>query len=184
MSYAIAIFPNEAVSGWVAVNRRGLARNFPVHVTIKTRFDIAVDASVEQLEEAVRGVFPCEPFRVVLDGPYYIENRIRWIECRPGNDGFDRIVGLHRACLSALWESDCAPITGRAGVYEGNNYRPHMTLDWENDRIHVPSPSVVEERLKVSATFVEWGILQYSNDALRRDVRVIKTRKFSVQERE
>jgi len=98
MSYAIAIFPDEAVSDWVAVNRRGLATNFPVHVTIKTRFDVAVDVSVEQLEEVVSGVFPCEPFRAVLDGPFYIENRIRWIECRPGNEGFDRIIGLHRAC--------------------------------------------------------------------------------------
>ncbi|MGH9890614.1 MAG: 2'-5' RNA ligase family protein [bacterium] len=180
MSYAITILPDEAVSDWVAVNRRGLARHFPVHVTIKTRFDLAADASVKQLEEVVRGVAPCEPFRAVLDGPYYIEDRIRWIECRPGNEGFDRIIGLHRACSSALWESDCAPVTDRVGVFEGHNYRPHITLDWENERIHVPLPSVVEERLKVSATFVAWAILQYSNDPLRRGVRVMKTREFSV----
>ncbi len=180
MSYAIAIFPDEAVSDWVAVNRRGLARNFPVHVTIKTRFDVAVDAPVERLAEVVRGVFPCEPFRAMLDGPFYIENRIRWIECRPGNEGFDRIIGLHRACWEALSESECAPVTGCVGAFEGDKYRPHMTLDWDNQRIHVPSPSVVEERLKVSATFVAWAILQYSNDPLRRGVRVMKTQEFSV----
>jgi hypothetical protein len=55
-----------------------------------------------------------------------------------------------------------------------------MTLDWENDRIHVPSPHVVVESLKVSATFVAWAILQYSSDPLRRGVRVMKTREFSI----
>ncbi len=172
MYFAIAVLPDEYTGVWVGRQRKGIACNFPVHITIKGRFRIPDEISVDCIVKAVEEVFNLKSFQATLSGPHYIDSKIRWIECKNKLDGFASLNRLHQNCINKLDESleieSFVPST-----FELDGFRPHMTLDWEENGIFVPDKSKITEHIVVRVIIEKWAVLQYTDDARRRGVTTV-----------
>ena len=181
MRYAIAILPDSIITEWAVINRRGMAKNFPVHITLKGRFNVKPDTSVSEVVSDVASIFAVKTFPVDLNGPIYIDGRIRWVECLTGNQGYDTLKKMHQACVSKLLSASYVDSYRTPGPYELDDFRPHMTLDWDDHGIFIPEDGRIKEDLRIRANFESWVIMEYTEDYLRRGVRVVYSSPFFLE---
>ena len=181
MYLAIAAALDDHTTEWATIHRHGIARHFPVHITIKGRFIVAETTSLVTVVENIERVFRVPAFAVQLDGPIYIGGTLRWLECLPNRSGHREITALHQACVERILGADyadyCAP-----GAFELGGYRPHVTLDWSEGGILVPDPERISESISITARVERWILMRYTGDRYRRGVEVVHSAAFETGE--
>ena len=165
---AIVLLPDDEFIGWAESNRRGLAKNFPVHLTLKTRF--AWRSSIEKLVSGISELLDRSQIPASLIGPHYIGSTIKWLECAPDCDGYDEILSLHHRCLDTM-------LSEQGGNFERDSFRPHVTLDWNENGILSP-PATIQEKITCHLNFCSWAILSYPRNPQRKGVTQVFYRDF------
>ena len=82
---------------------------------------------------------------------------------------------MHEDCVARYSSKLLAKKEQEIAPHEVNAFRPHVTLDWNDNGIHVPNSKRIIEAVSVSTTMVAWCIFQYTKDKLRRGVQTIFT---------
>jgi 2'-5' RNA ligase len=103
-----------------------LALRFPVHVTLRGRFQAdpeAVNRAWEQLCLRLHG-----PSRFRLSRPVFRPPDLLWLEVKPESPGHANLVRWHseltRELEAVVTEDETQP------AHTGEGYRPHVTLGW------------------------------------------------------
>lgn len=174
MFYAIALHLDSHTSRWIETNRSGIACHFPPHITLKGRFSISDSESPTAIIHKVLPLAAQPVFELELSGPKYIGRTLCWLECHRGLVGFDILHTMHSACLHNV-----STLPGFESYvpkdFEGQGYRPHATIKWNEEGIFIPDKDRAHEDIRIRAMSIELAVLRYTGDAHRRGVETLKT---------
>ncbi|MFP5212506.1 MAG: 2'-5' RNA ligase family protein, partial [Acidobacteriota bacterium] len=113
----------------------GLALRFPVHVTLRGPFWTHTD-TLSSMADTLRKVCTgLHQMQIALRGPIRIDPDLCWLEVQGGMDDGMRLFDLH-----AVLEREMSGYVIRDDVSEGHKgsgYRPHVTVGWGVDDIHL-----------------------------------------------
>lgn len=178
MNIAVALIPNTDFVNWAESNRSGLAENFPVHLTIKSRFKVSQIKPVE-IVNLVSTVLDTTAFNCLLKGPMYINGNLKWLECTSKSEGYNKLTLLHTQLVQRIRSSSYYLEGSSVEEYEIDGFRPHVTLQWNEHGIFKPHRKNIIEAIEANVTFVGWCLFEYSDDASRRFSKIIYEKKFN-----
>lgn len=158
--YSVVLLASGESAKYLDHIRLGDTRAFPVHCTVKGRF-----VSVFDPKELAAAAFPTlnrYEWRGLFDfsGPIYVEGRTKWIE------HVSRGSALFRAHVDVLQALEKFTIPDHeaeiSSSFEGQSYRPHISLDWYFDRRRILVPDgTFSESIKASVSFVGASLFEY-----------------------
>lgn len=178
MHIAIGLIPNADFVNWAESNRTGLARNFPVHLTIKARFEVS-QIKLDDLVQLISNELNTTAFNCVLKGPMYVNSNLKWLECTSNSEGYHELMALHSKLVQLVRSSNYYLEGSSVEKFELDGFRPHVTLQWNEHEIFKPQKKNIIEAIEANVTFVGWCLFEYSDDASRRFAKVICEKKFN-----
>lgn len=177
MNIAVALIPNTHFVGWAESNRSGLASNFPVHLTIKSRFKIKEEQPAEVVK-LISSILDISPFNCLLKGPMYIDGNLKWLECTSNSVGYSKLESLHRQLVQRIRASSLYLKGSSLEAYEIDGFRPHVTLQWNEYGVFKPQGNHIIEAIEANVTFMGWCLFEYTDDSSRRFSKVVYEKKF------
>lgn len=176
--FAVALVPDQNFSTWAEGERKGLAKRFPVHLTVHLRFSPPPFVSEQLLVTAFEKCFAINPIKAELRGPKFIGGRIKWLECMASSAGYSAIINLHTECLETNWDLSVRP-RGETAEFEGRGYRPHVTIDWNEQGLTRYNTSMIQESVLAKVEFSSWALYRYPDDSRRRGVETVYAAQFN-----
>lgn len=147
--------------------RFGLAKRFPLHLTIRGRFLVRPGELASVAREVARGLPKLPAFRAELRGPLQPREDLWWYEILPGHRGFATARQAHELADTVLAEHGLIVRDLTPSAYKGTGFRPHITVSFSG-----LTPGDVERAPgSVRAVFSHWAVHRYHpRDGLPREV--------------
>jgi len=160
-TFVIALLLDVPATRALCGQRSGDALYYPPHVTLKGRFSIAREHGVSAIIDSIATsahMFPW--FEAKFAGPVRISPSLWWMECTTDCLGFQAFIGLHRHLLDNLSRNRLLDRDDTAKAFQGNCFRPHISLAWSASGAPVAfAPKEIDD---LTVQFDRWALFKCS----------------------